>query len=109
MEDAKARLMLNANEDAEAVAGARTFFMQKERVLNKTKVRAFVLKAKRGYIPFAPSSSVTVKMVLEAGSCGYTEHKYINPSSIQTRAKRKEKRTARQGRDKSCYYYFRGI
>ena len=65
-------------------------------MLNKTKVRAFALEAKRICIPFVPSLSVTVQMMLEAGMC-LTEHKYINASSMQTRARSKGKRTVREG------------
>jgi hypothetical protein len=71
--------------------------MQKERVLNKTKVRAFASEAKGVCIPVVPSSSVTEKMMLEAGNMCLTEHKYINTSSIQTRARSKGKRPVSEG------------
>ena len=97
MEDAKARLMLVDDRDADARRIARRFFMQKERVLNKTKVWAFASEDKRTCIPFVPSSSVTVQMMLQAGSRCLTEHKYIDASSIQTRARSKGKRPVREG------------
>ena len=96
MEDAKARRMLD-DGDADAVDIAQRFFMQTGRVLNKTKVRAFASEDKRTCIPFVPSSSVTAQMMLKAGSLCLTEHKYINASSIQTRARSKGKRPVREG------------
>jgi hypothetical protein len=95
IEDAKATKIINAKDaDADAKKGARKFFEQTERVLNKTKVESFV---EGKPIPNIPRSSVTVQMMLYAGSVCLKEHKYINASSIQTRARSKGKGPVREG------------